>query len=158
LRLSRYAFIGALLIGTSCSSTPELPVPAPLPLTYSTTKITIRDCSVEIPPVRDDLALCPAEAIGTSVPTEGVCELLVALKGWMTINPLPSPDMEPGDWSRVRAITVCHFPEPIQQGQDPNTSQLTVEADVPQRRRPFFVTRSDRTKSFRSGATHRGGL
>lgn len=115
------------------------------------------DCSVAIPPVRDDLAVCPAEAIGKSIPLEKVCESLVALKGWMASNPLPSPDIEPADWSRVRAITVCLLPEPAQQGTS-KTLQLIVEADVPERPRPFFVTWSDRTKSFKFGATHRGGL
>jgi len=128
------AVVATVVVGMSCNSTPELPVPPGPPLKYSTTRITIRDCSVEIPPVRDDLAGCPAEAIGQSIPPEAVCESLVALKGWMANNPLSSPNMEPGDWSRIRAITVCHSGEPY--GQEPSTSktfELEVDADVPQR-------------------------
>lgn len=152
-----------LLVGlTSCGSGSELPAPAPIPLSYSTTRITISGCPLEVPPVRDDFKLCPTEEIGRSIQPGDVCELLAALKGWMAKNPLPPPDMEPGDWTRVRAITVCRLPEPIEQGQDPNIVhkrwRLTIEADVPERPRPFFVIRSGDSGAVRFGATHRGPL
>jgi hypothetical protein len=145
-----------------CESKPNLPAPAPIPLSYSTIRIAIPGCPVEIPRVRDDLSVCPPGEIGKSIQPEDVCELLRALQEWMAENPLTPPDMEPGDWTRVRAITVCRMSEPILQGEDPTRTprrwRLTIEADVPERPRPFFVSRSEGGNAFQFGATHRGPL
>lgn len=139
-----------------CNSNVELPAPAPKPLPYSTRKIAIPGCSVEIPPVQDDSKSCPLDAIGKSIRTEDVCLLVTALKDWMANVPLDH--MGPDDWSRIRAITVCRDNTPTQASR-PKTQnyQLTVSADGPELQRPFWVTMQEDDRKMSFGRTHRGG-
>lgn len=140
-----------------CVQAPELPPVAKDP--YSVTRIALPDCAIQAPPVRDDFDFCPIEAIGTTIRFDDVCQLLAGLKDWMSNAPLGEPWMHPGDFSKIRAISVCHLPEPRRPEEDPNAPFtrwfLRIEAYVPERPRDFFVTRSDNTRAVQFGLTHR---
>jgi hypothetical protein len=99
-------------------------------------------------------------AIETEINAPELCEIVNGLKRWMDTTPLEPPDMEPGDWSRVRAVTVCRMREPDlptdAPGATPNRWRLVLEADVPERPRVFFAEKSGFTGAIRFGANHRG--
>jgi hypothetical protein len=77
----------------------------------------------------------------------------------MAAVPLEAPNMEPGDWSRIRAVSICRMPEPLPVSANPQTARKTyrllVEADVPERPRLFFVSMSEETAAMQFGANHR---
>ena len=126
------ASVLALTTMLACESPSALPPPAPVALTYSTKMVLIPACQIVIPPVRDDLSGCSPDEIGGTIRPEAVCVSLKMLKAWMQTNPLPVEDMQPGDWTRVRAITVCRTPEVRRSGEVPTTDstrwRVTVEA------------------------------
>jgi hypothetical protein len=145
------AVLSLAVLQMACNAKPDPPEVAPKPLSYSTRKIAIPGCALDIPPVRDDDDNCPLDEIGKSIRTDDVCLLLTALKSRMANLPPDAPDIRPDDWSSIRAISVCRINTPPAASR-PNTPnrQLQIVTDGPERQRGFWVAmqEDDRKISF----------
>jgi hypothetical protein len=148
----------ACVVMIACQSEPsiELP-PVHRPLGYDTVRISLTSCPVPLPPVRADFNHCPPDSIGKTISEEKVCRMLSGLRDWINSVPLDSEQVQRGDWERVQAVTVCRHA--IKFVEDNVTRwQTTIEADVSERPRLFFVELWDHHNEMRFGAVHRGGL
>lgn len=114
---------------------------------------------MDVPPIKSSAVSdrCSPDQIGRTIEPAHVCAAVLALKNWMDKSPIAPPDMQPGDWSRVRALEVCDMPIPGREGEPPK-AQLVIYADVPERPRLFFVEWRIETTTPRFGANHRGPL
>jgi hypothetical protein len=123
---------------------------------YETVSVRLDSCGTPLPPVRSDLKVCRPEAIGDSIRAADVCRALEALKEWVETTPFPPPQMQPGDWARVRAVSVCRDNINMSPEQ-PKVRRwyLTVTADVPERLRAFFVEMWEDSGQMRFGLAHR---
>ena len=154
-------FLSAILslsgLQAACSTKSELPEVARKPLPYNTSRLTLSECASELPPVQDDDKNCPADEIGRSVREEDACLMLKALKGWMSRTPLAPPQMQPNDWTRIRAVLLCRTSERLSATASPRW-RITIYADVPERPRLFWVDMLEESRVLGFGAVHRGGL
>ena len=148
----------AAMLAVGCEADtgpPKLPAE---PLAYSTSEVILPDCEIPRVQIRD-WKTCPPDEIGRTIRTVDVCRSLIALRDWMAAMPLEAPSMESGDWSRIRAVSVCRMPEPLPVATNPQTARRTfrllLEADVPERPRLFFVSMSEETGAMQFGVNHR---
>lgn len=151
----RFIFAAACVIAAGCQSESPLELPAVhRPLGTTPFAVTLRGCPVPLPRVRSDNPGCPAEAIGTTIDEQRLCQMLVRLRDWIRTVPLEPELVQPGDWERVRAVSVCRMPLTMPDGK--RRFHMILAADAPERPREFFVEWwEDRPEAFRFGANHK---
>jgi hypothetical protein len=81
--------------------------------------------------------------------------MLTALKNWVETRPFESPFMEPGDWLRVRAVSVCIMNVQMFEDDPARRRRILLEADVPERPRLFFAQKEEPSGVIRFGLNHR---
>jgi hypothetical protein len=123
----QYAVVwtAVILSTTGCGSgVPRVPTP----LGFDTVQVNLPSCSTPLPPVRKDG--CSPLAIGISIEEKYVCRMLDALKARVEAAPRGWLLLRGGDWSRVRAVSVCRYQEPTgndsRSGANSNTQPMIV--------------------------------
>lgn len=144
----------------ACNSAPDTELPQPKQPGAAVDKMISPECAVDIPPITRQSSTCQAGETADKIKPADVCRLVTALKDWMGTTPLEPPAMQPNDWSRVRAITVCRLPyPPASDSSDMKSAnwRLWIEADVPGRPRLFWAAMAEADRKVSFGTTHRGG-
>lgn len=130
----------------NCSPQPEDNTP-PVDklLKYSVARVELPSCEIPLPPVRDS-KVCPASEIGATIKSEYVCQMLMGLKAWLDAAPVEPRYVQPGDWARIRSVSVCrvsvYMPPPSSDkivGGGTKEFYVLLEADVPERPRLFYA-------------------
>jgi len=117
-----------------------------------TTRIALRNCTVQLPPVVDRDGKAEAN-IGKYVDESDLCKAVTALKKW--IDSVPIEPLQPGDWARVQSIDVWRMPLLGFRSIEGNQYQLDLYADIPERPRLVGVTMSKPTGEMKFFEVHR---
>jgi hypothetical protein len=165
-RRSLAVAVVALVVTGGCdSSDPELPEIA-TPLGYDTVRVELSGCNVPLPPVRDS-SRCGAAEIGKSIDLKDVCQLLVALKGWVDSGPADALSVHADDWPHVRAVCVSRlgpnvtvsskeWPRVVLTQERPAVrSVVRLEADIPNRSLIIYVQMSEDSRRLKYFAGRR---